>query len=404
MQDLRARRRARRARPAPRRPLGGRRVGRAPRRRAGHRQSARRDRARRAAPASRRRAQLLARRGRCSDASTTTSGSAFAFATARSRCSSAPATGRRSAIRERWSSPPSASSPRVDEADLGTFCAKPCRAGSTTCPPRQQVRSFAISVAGRSAIDPLVTRALRSSRSRSQRHRRRQLRGMSAMSHRSPIARSPVASLARRPARRRRPLRHRHALLRHGPRGRRRASQRRRRGAASANELRSAAAPSRPPKPASNGRSRASTIRPGSAPIACRAPTRRRSRFASAWLAHRRRRSGDRRAAHLDGRRHARCRCRPPACAAPRLDLQLPGGGRPELPASAGSAMAPAFIVELARVDTARRRSRRLRPAARAAGAGATCAASIDRPAKRRRGSKPRGRCCRRCAPRRPPR
>jgi type IV pilus assembly protein PilW len=52
--------------------------------------------------------------------------------------------------------------PRIDEADLATFCAKPCSAGSTTCPPRQQVRSYAISVAGRSAVDALVTRELRS--------------------------------------------------------------------------------------------------------------------------------------------------------------------------------------------------------------------------------------------------
>lgn len=52
--------------------------------------------------------------------------------------------------------------PRVDEADLGTFCAKACAAGSTTCPPRQQIRSYAITVAGRSAIDPGVTRELRS--------------------------------------------------------------------------------------------------------------------------------------------------------------------------------------------------------------------------------------------------
>jgi type IV pilus assembly protein PilW len=52
--------------------------------------------------------------------------------------------------------------PRVDEADLATFCAKPCAAGSTTCPPRQQIRSYAISVVGRSALDPLVARELRS--------------------------------------------------------------------------------------------------------------------------------------------------------------------------------------------------------------------------------------------------
>ena len=52
--------------------------------------------------------------------------------------------------------------PRVDEADLENFCARPCSAGSVTCPPRQQVRSYEISVAGRSAIDALATRELRS--------------------------------------------------------------------------------------------------------------------------------------------------------------------------------------------------------------------------------------------------
>ena len=52
--------------------------------------------------------------------------------------------------------------PRVDEADLASFCAKPCSAGSTTCPPRQQVRSYEVSIAGRSSIDALATRELRS--------------------------------------------------------------------------------------------------------------------------------------------------------------------------------------------------------------------------------------------------
>jgi len=52
--------------------------------------------------------------------------------------------------------------PRIDETDLATFCAKPCSAGSTTCPPRQQVRSYAISLAGRSSNDALVARELRS--------------------------------------------------------------------------------------------------------------------------------------------------------------------------------------------------------------------------------------------------
>lgn len=51
--------------------------------------------------------------------------------------------------------------PRVDESELATFCARPCSPGSTTCPPRQQVRSYAIGLAGRSPVDALVTRELR---------------------------------------------------------------------------------------------------------------------------------------------------------------------------------------------------------------------------------------------------
>jgi len=52
--------------------------------------------------------------------------------------------------------------PRLEEADLSTFCERPCAAGSTTCPPRQQVRSFAITLAGRAATDAQVTRSLHS--------------------------------------------------------------------------------------------------------------------------------------------------------------------------------------------------------------------------------------------------
>jgi prepilin peptidase dependent protein B len=52
--------------------------------------------------------------------------------------------------------------PTVAEVDLSTFCEKPCAAASTTCPPRQQIRTFSISLAGRSPVDPQVTRALRS--------------------------------------------------------------------------------------------------------------------------------------------------------------------------------------------------------------------------------------------------
>jgi type IV pilus assembly protein PilW len=53
--------------------------------------------------------------------------------------------------------------PRVDEIDLGTFCERPCAPGNASCPPRQQVRSYAITVAGRSPVDASVSRALRSS-------------------------------------------------------------------------------------------------------------------------------------------------------------------------------------------------------------------------------------------------
>lgn len=53
--------------------------------------------------------------------------------------------------------------PRVDETALDAFCERPCAAGSATCPPRQQVRSFAITIAGRSTVDPRVQRSLHSS-------------------------------------------------------------------------------------------------------------------------------------------------------------------------------------------------------------------------------------------------
>jgi prepilin peptidase dependent protein B len=53
--------------------------------------------------------------------------------------------------------------PRIDELELSTFCALPCAAGNVTCPPRQQIRSYAIGVVGRSAVDPSVVRSLRSS-------------------------------------------------------------------------------------------------------------------------------------------------------------------------------------------------------------------------------------------------
>ncbi len=52
--------------------------------------------------------------------------------------------------------------PHVEETSLAAFCAGPCSAGSTTCPPRQQMRSYAISIAGRSVLDANVRRGVQS--------------------------------------------------------------------------------------------------------------------------------------------------------------------------------------------------------------------------------------------------
>jgi prepilin peptidase dependent protein B len=53
--------------------------------------------------------------------------------------------------------------PRVDEASLADRCERPCAIGSTTCPPRLQVRSFVVTLAGRSALDSALRRSVRSS-------------------------------------------------------------------------------------------------------------------------------------------------------------------------------------------------------------------------------------------------
>ena len=52
--------------------------------------------------------------------------------------------------------------PTVQEIDLHGYCTQPCPAASATCPPRQQVRSLALVVTGRSTTDASVTRSLRS--------------------------------------------------------------------------------------------------------------------------------------------------------------------------------------------------------------------------------------------------
>ena len=50
--------------------------------------------------------------------------------------------------------------PTVEEIDLGALCSQPCPSGSTTCPLRQQVRSFAVQIGGRSLADASVARSM----------------------------------------------------------------------------------------------------------------------------------------------------------------------------------------------------------------------------------------------------
>jgi len=52
--------------------------------------------------------------------------------------------------------------PEVQEIALEGFCAQTCPPGSSTCPPKQQVRSLAVLISGRSAADGAVTRMVRS--------------------------------------------------------------------------------------------------------------------------------------------------------------------------------------------------------------------------------------------------
>ncbi|WP_176070078.1 hypothetical protein [Schlegelella koreensis] len=50
--------------------------------------------------------------------------------------------------------------PASGEISLEAYCAEPCAAGSTTCPPRQQVRSLDVTIGARSSLDPRVTRTV----------------------------------------------------------------------------------------------------------------------------------------------------------------------------------------------------------------------------------------------------
>jgi type IV pilus assembly protein PilW len=47
--------------------------------------------------------------------------------------------------------------------DTSLACSKPCPSGSTTCPPRQRVRSLAVAIGGRAATDASVVRGVHGS-------------------------------------------------------------------------------------------------------------------------------------------------------------------------------------------------------------------------------------------------
>ena len=56
--------------------------------------------------------------------------------------------------------------PTLQTLDLGRFCARPCAAGAvagtSTCPPTQQLRSLALRLTARLLAEPTVSRSLRS--------------------------------------------------------------------------------------------------------------------------------------------------------------------------------------------------------------------------------------------------
>jgi type IV pilus assembly protein PilW len=52
--------------------------------------------------------------------------------------------------------------PEVQQIPLQDFCDKPCPPGAANCPPRQQVRSFAVVITGRATADSSVVRSVRS--------------------------------------------------------------------------------------------------------------------------------------------------------------------------------------------------------------------------------------------------
>jgi len=50
--------------------------------------------------------------------------------------------------------------PHAQDIVLDGFCARPCAAGSSTCPPRQQLRSFAVRIEAKAATNANVSRTV----------------------------------------------------------------------------------------------------------------------------------------------------------------------------------------------------------------------------------------------------
>ena len=369
-------------------------------RRADQRQSARRHRRGRR-QRRRRHAQLLDRRRRCVERRRRRA-TAFACATARSRCSSVPATGRRSATRERSSSHRSPSSPRRRNRSRHVLrqAVQRRQHDLPAAPASAQLRHR-----HRRPRDDRCARARAScaascgSATTSSSARARPDRHVASLARSADTA---VASLGRASAASPRCSSLSCSASRWSWRSRLRiaTSASRTSGLPTSCARR---ARSRSRKPGSSGRSRASTIRPRSAPIACRAPRRQRARFANGWFAidvpSRRAR-----AAYLDGRRHARAGAGRLRARRRRLDLPLPER-RPARAAGDRGQRHGACIRRRARRVDARPMSCASSPsAARAPLPARPARRASTPPAKRPPGSKPPGRCCRRCAPRPPQR
>ena len=357
---------------------------------AGHRQPVRRDRAASARPSEAVRLSFSRDAGENGSVDDNER-SASACATARSRSSSAPPTGRRSAIRHaarhrlrrRRRASRRSTSQAFCARRLAPSAARPVRRGSRCAASRS--RSTARSVA-----DPARACAAPQQRPAAQRCGRRQLRGLSMRRRHAPPA-SAASAAPRRCSSRccsasrwcsPSPSPTATSSSRSAPRPTSTARPRR----------------SRPPRPASNGRWRGSTTRPHRR----RLPAERRSRRDLVSRALRCRSTATRRLAPRPGtmpaRRH-RCR-RPASAATPAGRAAARRAAAPVVAAPMAARPRPAFSVAFAPArgpawsasspPAARRLGARLRRERR------------RRPRGRRAARSRARRCCRRCAPRRP--